>query len=82
MKNAVLRAVLTAAMATRAFRQTTECAKATKNGDEGTRVGDSIRLVDSIANTLAQRFGILVSAEEPQYQFAGDWQDVREADPD
>jgi hypothetical protein len=62
--------------------QTEECAKVTRSGDEVTMVADSIRVVDSIANTLAQRFGVVVSAEEPQYQFSGDWQDVREADPD
>jgi hypothetical protein len=38
--------------------------------------------VDSIANTLAQEFGVVVSAEEPQYQFSEDLQDVRDADPD
>jgi hypothetical protein len=69
-------------MALNAAGQTTECAKLTRSGNEITMVADSIRLVDSIANTLAQRFGVVVSAEEPQYQFSGDLQDVREADPD
>jgi hypothetical protein len=45
-------------------------------------IGDGIRVVDSIATTLAQRFGVLVNAEEPQYQFPEDWQDIRDADPD
>jgi hypothetical protein len=44
-------------------------------------IADSIRVVDSVATTLAQRFGVLVNAEEPQYQFSGDLQDITEADP-
>src|SRR6202167_5921523 len=61
--------------------QITECAKVTRSGDEVTMIADSIRVVDSIANTLAQRYGVLVNAEEPQYQFSGDLQDITEADP-
>ena len=82
MKNAVIRTILVVAMVASASGQTDECAKVTRSGDEVTMVADSIRVVDSIANTLAQRFGVVVSAEEPQYQFSGDLQDVREADPD
>ena len=70
------------AIASSAAGQTTECAKVTKNGDEVTLVADSIRVVDSIANTLAQRFGVVISAEEPLYQFSGDMEDVRESDPE
>jgi hypothetical protein len=70
------------AIAASASGQTTECAKVTRSGDEVTMIADSIRVVDSIANTLAQRFGVLVNAEEPQYQFSGDLQDITEADPD
>lgn len=70
------------AIAASASGQTTECAKVTRSGDEVTMIGDSIRVVDSIATTLAQRFGVLVNAEEPQYQFSGDSQDITEADPD
>jgi hypothetical protein len=72
MKNAVIRTILVVAMAASASGQTEECAKVTRSGDEVTMVADSIRVVDSIANTLAQRFGVVVSAEEPQYQFTGD----------
>lgn len=82
MKNAVIRTILVVAMAASASGQTEECTKVTRSCDEVTMVADSIRVVDSIANTLAQRFGVVISAEEPQYQFSGDWQDVREADPD
>ncbi len=82
MKNAVIRTILVVAMAASAFGQTTECAKVTRSGGEVMMVADSIRVVDSIANTLAQEFGVVVSAEEPQYQFSEDLQDVREADPD
>jgi len=70
------------AIAASASGQTTQCAKVTRSGDEVTMIADSIRVVDSIATTLAQRFGVLVNAEEPQYQFAGDLQDITEADPD
>jgi hypothetical protein len=62
--------------------QSTECAKVTTTGDEATLVADSIRPIDSIANKLAQRYGIIVSAEEPQYLFAGDMEDVSVADPE
>jgi hypothetical protein len=82
MKHAVIWSVLVLAMVTSASGQTTECAKVTRSGDEVTMVADSIRVVDSIANTLAQRFGVLISAEEPQYQFSEDLKDVREADPE
>jgi hypothetical protein len=82
MKNAVIRTILVVAMAASASGQTTECAKVTRSGGEVMMVADSIRVVDSIANTLAQEFGVVVSAEEPQYQFSEDLQDVREADPD
>src|ERR1700735_2288031 len=70
------------AIAASASGQTSECAKVTRSGDEVTMTADSIRVVDSIANTLAQRFGVLVNAEEPQYQFSEDLQDIRDADPD
>jgi len=70
------------AIAAIASGQTTECAKLTRSGDEVTMIADSIRVVDSIANTLAQRFGVSVNAEEPQYQFSEDLQDIRDADPD
>jgi len=70
------------AIAASASGQTTECAKVTRSGDEVTMIADSIRVVDSIANTLVQRFGVLVDAEEPQYQFSEDLQDIRDADPD
>jgi len=82
MKNAVIRTILVVAIAASASGQTTECAKVTRSGDEVTMIADSIRVVDSIANTLAQRFGVLVNAEEPQYQFSEDLQDMRDADPD
>jgi hypothetical protein len=60
---------------------TMECAQVTTTGQDATLLADSIRPIDSIANTLASRYGIIVSAEEPQYLFAGDMEDVRLADP-
>src|ERR1700678_4798924 len=80
-KNVVIRTLLMVAIAASALGQTSECAKVTRSGDEVTMIADSIRVVDSIATTLAQRFGVLVNAEEPQYQFSGDLQDITEADP-
>jgi hypothetical protein len=72
LKTAVLRTFLALAIVLNAAGQTTECAKVTRSGDEVTMVADSIRVVDSLANTLAQTFGVVVSAEEPQYEFSGD----------
>jgi hypothetical protein len=54
----------------------------TARSDEATLVANSIRPIDSIANTLSQRYGILISAEEPQYLFAGDMEDISLADPE
>lgn len=82
MKNALIPTVLMLAIAASASGQTTECAKVTRSGGEVTMIADSIRVVDSIANTLAQRFGVLVNAEEPQYQFSEDLQNIQDADPD
>ena len=62
--------------------QTRECGIVTRNGNNVTMVVDEIRPVDALANTLAQRFGIVLSAEEPEYQFADDFEDVRTADPE
>lgn len=70
------------AIATSASGQSSECAKVKRSGDEVTMIADSIRVIDSIATTLAQRFGVLVNAEEPKYQFSKDLQDIRDADPD
>ena len=73
--------VILLAVSTWGMAQTDECAKVEKTGESVTVVADSIRPVDSIANTLAQRFGIVVSAEEPQYQFSEELEDVSKADP-
>ena len=62
--------------------QASQCAKVTTHDNEGTLVADSIRPIDAIANTLAQRYGIVVSAEEPQYLFSGDFEDIKIADPE
>ena len=80
-KSAVMLTLLMVAIAAGASGQTSECARVTRSGDEVTMIADSIRVVDSVATTLAQRFGVLVNAEEPQYQFSGDLQDITEADP-
>jgi hypothetical protein len=80
-KSAVMLTLLMVAIAACASGQTSECARVTRSGDEVTMIADSIRVVDSVATTLAQRFGVLVNAEEPQYQFSGDLQDITEADP-
>jgi hypothetical protein len=60
--------------------QASQCANVTIHGNEGRLVADSIRPIDAIANTLAQRYGIVVSAEEPQYLFSGDFEDIKIAD--
>jgi len=65
-----------------ASAQTHECGIVTKNGEQASIVVDEIRAVDALANTLAQRFGVVVSAEEPEYHFAGDFESVRTADPE
>ena len=63
-----------------AASQSSECAIISVKENQGTLVADSIRPLDSIAKTLAQVYGIAVSAEEPDYQFAGDLQDISQAD--
>lgn len=60
--------------------QNSECAYVERNGDTVRVVADSIRPVESIANALSQRFGVSVSAEEPQYQSPEDFDDVAKAD--
>jgi hypothetical protein len=65
-----------------AAAQSTDCAAITTRGGEATLLADSIRPIDSIANTLAQHYGVIVSAEEPEYLFSGDMESVRLADPD
>jgi hypothetical protein len=62
--------------------QTHECGIVKKRGSTVTIIVDEIRPVDALANTLAQRFGIVVSAEEPEYQFVDDFEDVQTADPE
>jgi hypothetical protein len=62
--------------------ETHECGIVTRNGNEVTIVADEIRAVDALVNTLAQSFGVLVSTEEPEYRFAGDFESVRTALPD
>ena len=62
--------------------ETQECGIVTRNGNEVTIVADEIRAVDALVNTLAQSFGVLVSTEEPEYRFAGDFESVRTALPD
>lgn len=62
--------------------QTHECGIVTRSGSTVTIIVDEIRPVDALANTLAQRFGIVLSAEEPEYQFVDDFEDVQTADPE
>jgi hypothetical protein len=74
--------VLVLAAATMIAAQHDECAKIVRSGAETTLVVNSIRPVDSIANTLGQSFGVVVSAEEPTYLFSGEFEDVSAADPE
>ena len=74
--------LLLLSLSTAAGAQTHECGIVTRNGDEVAIVVDEIRPVDALANTLAQRFGVVVSAEEPEYHFADDFENVRTADPE
>jgi hypothetical protein len=62
--------------------ESSECATISVKGNQGTISADTIRPLDSIALTLLQAYGITVSAEEPEYQFAGDLQDISQADPE
>jgi hypothetical protein len=71
--------VLAAATATGAAAQ--ECAKVTRAGSDVTMVAESSSVVSAVANTLAQQFDVLVSAEEPHYEFSGDFEDVSKANP-
>lgn len=82
LKNVISAILLLLGFGGAGFGQTIECAKITKRGNEITFAAKSIRVVDSIANTLAQQFGVAVSAEDPEYHFLGDLEDVREADPE
>src|SRR5664279_31461 len=62
--------------------ESSECTTISVKGNQGAIVVDTIRPLDSIALTLLQVYGITVSAEEPEYQFAGDLQDISQADPE
>lgn len=56
--------------------QSPETGRIDREGDESTLIVDSPRPLDSAALTLARQFGILVSAEDPRYEYAGDIKDV------
>jgi hypothetical protein len=82
MKSLIVAGAIFATGIVIAAAQTEECAALTKNGDEVTMTAQSLRVVDSIANTLSRQYGIAVSAEEPKHEFAGNSEEMRKALPE
>ena len=65
-----------------AFPQSGEgCAAVVREGNEIRLSADSPHPVLTMANTLAQQYGIRISAEEPVDLFAGDREDISISDP-
>jgi len=61
--------------------QSSECASVTRSGDEVILTADSWDPVHALAATLADRYGIRVSVESPQWAFPVDAEDVAIVDP-
>lgn len=57
------------------------CAAFVREGNEITLSADSPHPVLTIANTLAQQYGVRISAEEPVDLFAGDREDISISNP-
>ncbi|MGD1081799.1 MAG: hypothetical protein ABR881_26065 [Candidatus Sulfotelmatobacter sp.] len=55
-----------------------QCAQMTRSGDTVTVSADTWRPLNAIAQTLANKFGIVISAEDPDLVFAGDLTDTTE----
>lgn len=61
--------------------QSSDCASIRRDGDEVTLTTESWRPVMAIGRTLADRFGIPVSVEDPKWAFPVDTENVAVADP-
>jgi hypothetical protein len=55
-----------------------QCAQVTRSGDTVTVTADTWRPLNAIAETLADKFGIIISAEDPDLVFTGDLTDTTE----
>lgn len=66
---------------TLAAAQSSECASASRSGDEVTLRAESWDPVMVIGRELAHRYGISVSVEDPKWAFPLDTEDVAVADP-
>ena len=58
-----------------------ECAQVTRDGDQITIVADTWRPLHAVAKTLADRFGILISAEDPDQRSPADLTDRTDKAP-
>ena len=61
--------------------QKSECASVTRSNGEVVLTADSWDPVYALSATLADRYGVSVSVEGPQWAFPGDAEDVAVADP-
>lgn len=59
-----------------ALAQSTEAGRIERNGNQATLIVESPRPLDSAAITIAEQFGIRVSAEDPPYVYRDDVKDV------
>ena len=70
------RLVALIAWAIAAAAQSPQSGQIIRSGQEAKLTVDSPRPLDSAAITLAQEFGIVMNAEDPQYLYSGDFKDV------
>ncbi|MGA7236697.1 MAG: hypothetical protein WBY44_13510 [Bryobacteraceae bacterium] len=56
--------------------QTSEVAQIERHGDSAVLSVNTFRPLDAIATKLESQFGIVVSAEDPVFQFRGDMMDI------
>ena len=64
-----------------ASAQSSDCASVTRSGDEVILTADSWDPLHALSATLADRYGISVSVESPQWAFPSDAEDVAVVDP-
>lgn len=62
--------------------QSRECAVISVAGGRSTIVVDTAEPLEVLATNLAQHYGIRISAEQPEYKFSGDLEDVSQGDPE
>lgn len=62
--------------------QHSDCASINRAGNEVILTAKSWRPLRAIGNTLADRYGIAVSVEDPKWAFPADTEDVADADPE